>query len=145
MFRVKHGNGYSKFKEISAGVPHGSVLGPLLFLLSTGDIPQEEGTTIATFADDTAILATGNTAEEATKKLQRAVDKVSAWTKKWRIKLNESKSTHVNFTNRKVTTIPVVINYETIPCNSEAKYLGMTLDAKLNWKKHIKRKKRNLK
>lgn len=143
IFRVKHGNEYSEFKKISAGVPQGSMLDPLLYLLYTNNIPQE-GITIATFADDTAILAIGSTVENSTFKLQSAVNRVSSWTKKWRIKLNESKSIHVNFTNKEVENLPIVINNERVPCKNEAKYLGMTLDAKLNWKSHIKKKREEL-
>jgi hypothetical protein len=56
MFRDKQEEAYSTVKEIKAGVPQGSVLGPILYLLYTWDIPQEEDITTATYADDTAIL-----------------------------------------------------------------------------------------
>lgn len=143
-FRVKHEDSYSEIKEISAGVPQGSVLGPFLYLLYTNDIPDTEETTIATFADDTAIIAVGDSIEETTNKLQAATDKVNNWTKKWRIKLNESKSMHVNFTNKKINHLPIVINQKTLPHGNNAKYLGMTLDAKLKWKEHVKKKKEEL-
>ena len=144
LFRVKHGGEYSEFKDIAAGVPQGSVLGPVLFLLYTRDIPQEEGTVVATFADDTAILATDKSIESATEKLQRALDKICEWTKIWRIALNETKSIHVNFTNKKINNLPIFINSVQIPYANEAKYLGMTLDAKLKWKSHVKKKRDEL-
>ncbi|CAG9828874.1 unnamed protein product [Diabrotica balteata] len=89
-FRVKQEEVYTDLREIKAGVPQGSVLGPEL-----------EQNTIATFADDTAILAIRDTSEEATDKLQLSVNKIHNWTRKWRIKLNETKSAHINFTNKK--------------------------------------------
>lgn len=144
LFRVKHGNDYSDFKEIAAGVPQGSVLGPLLYILYTRDIPQERNCVVATFADDTAILTTGDTIESATEKLQHAINKVHGWTNSWRIVLNESKSTHVNFTYKKVDRLPVYLNSAQIPYANEAKYLGMTLDAKLKWKSHVKKKREEL-
>lgn len=144
LFRVKHGTEYSEFKEIYAGVPQGSVLGPILFLLYTRDIPQDEGTIVATFADDTAILAMDESVESSTRKLQRALNKVYNWTKTWRIVLNETKSTHVNFTYKKVNNLPIYINSVQIPYANEAKYLGMTLDAKLKWKPHVKKKRDEL-
>jgi hypothetical protein len=144
-FRVKCEGEYSELKKISAGVPQGSVLGPVLYLLYTRDLPTVEDATIATFADDTAILATGNKIEEAAVKLQRASDAVNKWTKKWRIRLNEMKSVNVNFTNQKIDhRVPIIINSLPIPHANSAKYLGMTLDAKLRWKEHVKKKKQEL-
>lgn len=143
-FRVKHGDEYSELKPIAAGVPQGSVLGPILYLLYTRDLPNIKEATIATFADDTAIMATGSDIQEATDKLQKAANVVNNWTKRWRIKLNESKSTHINFTNLTINTIPVEINSQQIPYANTAKYLGMTLDAKLRWKEHVMKKKEEL-
>ena len=143
-FRVKQEETYSELKAITAGVPQGSVLGPVLYLLYTCDIPTLENDTIATFADDTAILAVGKTSEEATEKLQIAVNKIHDWTRKWRIRLNESKSVHVNFTNRNIQHIPVNTNNNQIPYSNTAKYLGITLDAKLRWKAHVKKKREEL-
>lgn len=142
-FRVKYEDEYSYLKKILAGVPQGSVLGPVLYLLYTRDLPISEEASMATFADDTAILTVGDNVEEATSKLQRSINAVSNWTKQWRIKLNETKSTHVNFTNRRINTIPVEINSQ-VPYANTAKYLGMTLDAKLKWKAHVKKKKEEL-
>jgi len=64
--------------------------------------------------------------------------------KKWHTKLNESKSVHINFTNRRFEQIPVTINNQNVPCANTAKYLGMTLDAKLRWKAHVKNKREEL-
>jgi hypothetical protein len=69
--------------------------------LYTSDLPQPEEATVASFADLTAIMAVDGSIEEATEKLQRAVDKVSNWTRKWLVKLNEAKSVQVDFTNRR--------------------------------------------
>lgn len=140
-FRVKCENEFSTLKEIRAGVPQGSILGPLLYLVFTCDLPQQDNVTTATFADDTAILATGKTAQEAAIKLQIAVDEIAKWTKKWKIKVNNAKSTHVNFTNRNITPIPIYFDQSTIPIANSAKYLGMTLDVKLRWNEHVKKKK----
>lgn len=97
-----------------------------------------------TFADDTAILARGHSVAEATVILQAATDWVYTWTKKWRMKLNESKSIHINFTNRKTNPVPVTINLQPVSYENTPKYLGMTLDVKLWWKEHIKKKKKEL-
>jgi hypothetical protein len=86
-------------------------------------------------------MAVGENIEEATDKLQQVINVVNSWTKHWRIILNEIKSLHVNFTNRKVDYVQVTFNGNQIPHSNRAKYLGMTLDAKLRWKEHVKKKK----
>lgn len=72
-FHVRHGKKLSKFQKITARVPQGGDLGPIFYLQFTRDIPQDNNTTMATFADDTSILAVGKDADVATDKLQRAV------------------------------------------------------------------------
>lgn len=144
LFRVRMNSEYSELRNIKAGVPQGSVLGPILYLIYTHDLPQDDDVLIATFADDTAILAVGKDVGDATSKLQNATDHVTAWTKKWRIKINETKSVHVNFTNRKGVYKPVYIDQNIVPYANSAKYLGMTLDAKLRWKEHVKKKREQL-
>jgi hypothetical protein len=57
-FLVKVGTDQSALTSINAGVPQGSVLGPLLYLLYTADLPTSPGILTATFADDTSILTT---------------------------------------------------------------------------------------
>lgn len=144
-FRVKHEGEYSDMKQISAGVPQGSVLGPVLYLLYTYDLPKMDNVKTATFADNTALLAVGTTIEEATQKLQHATDHISQWTKKWRVKLNELKSVNVNFTNIIIqNNVPIVINDTIVPIENTAKYLGMNLDVKLRWKEHVKKKRKEL-
>jgi hypothetical protein len=99
---------------------------------------------VATFADDTAIMAVGGDVEEATNKLQSAADKISNWTSQWLIKLNGDKSIHVNFTNQRCHHMPIIMNGKTIPHSQTAKYLDMTLDAKLRWKVYVKNKREEL-
>jgi hypothetical protein len=94
-FRVKQVDAYSELKEIQAWVPQGSVLGPILHLFYTSDLPELGNSTVAIFADDTAILAVGTSNEESTGKLQTAMNQIQTWTKKWNIHLNESKSDSV--------------------------------------------------
>ena len=143
-FRVRQNDAHSDFKKIRAGTPQGSCISPTLYLLYTADIPKLPDTLIATFADDTAILSTGINTRYSTMKLQKSIDKVASWCKEWRIKLNEKKSQHINFTNKRETAIPVKLNQNIIPFSNTAKYLGMTLDAKLRWKEHIKIKIKQL-
>lgn len=145
VFRVREENENSSLKDIKAGVPQGSILGPLLYLIYTSDLPEMNDIKVATFADDTALMATGRDIVESTSKLQEANDSISSWCKRWKIKLNETKSVHVNFTLRRIENPPnVTLNNIEVPLDNKAKYLGMTLDAKLHWKEHIKIKRKEL-
>ena len=84
-------------------------------------------------------------AEESATKLQNAAENIVEWTRQWRIKLNVSKSTYINFINKNCTQPPIDLNGLTLRPANTAKYLGMTLDAKLHWKPHIKMKQEELK
>jgi len=63
-------------------VPQSSVLGPVLYLLYTSDLPTFEQNVVAEFADDTAIMAIGDNNTESTEKLQAAITKVQSWIRK---------------------------------------------------------------
>lgn len=58
--------------------------------------------------------------------------------------MNESKSVHIDFTNKRIQYHPVRINDAQIPYESTVKYLGITLDAELRWKAHLKKKHQQL-
>jgi hypothetical protein len=81
---------------------------------------------MAMFADDKAIMPIQETVESSNRKLQSAVNKVAIWTRKWRIKLNKSKSVHTDLTNKKIRQQPIFINGTKVPYASTAKYLCMT-------------------
>lgn len=141
---VKHQDECSSFKEIKAGVPQGSVIGPVLYTLYTSDLPETEHTTTATFADDTAILGISEDKDEASAKLQNQLNKTAEWLKKWRIKSNNRKGVHTTFTMRKNTCPAVTLNDEILPEKDEVKYLGLHLDRRLNWSKHLQMKRNEL-
>jgi hypothetical protein len=83
---------------MSPAEPQGSVLGPLHYTLFTADITQQHSTVTSTHADGTAMMSRHENINRATTDLQIQLDSTANWTGKWRLKLNESKSTRVTFT-----------------------------------------------
>ena len=135
-FRTKYREAYSSLRQILAGVPQGSVLGPLLYLIYTADLPTLANSTTATFADNTAILTVHEEPTVAAHRLQMHLNKIQSWLKTWRMKANEAKSVQVTFTLSKMTCSPVKLNNEQLPQADEVKYLGIHLDRRLTWRKH---------
>lgn len=129
--------------RIPCGVPQGSVLSPTLYNIFTSDVLIVDGVTYAFFADDTAFLATDDDPEIVTCKLQHAQNKLQEFQHKWRIKTNATKSQAIFFTRRRsprfLPTAEINVNGSNIPWKAEVEYLGLTLDQKLLFDKHINR------
>jgi hypothetical protein len=66
------------------------------------------------------------------------------WRKKWKIKVNKSKSSHITFTLRKGHCPAVNTNQTIIPQTEAVKYQGLHFDRRLNWKEHIARKRKQI-
>lgn len=143
-FSVKQQDEITGLYSIKSGVPQGSVLGPTLYLLFTSDLPASSYTEIATFADDTAVLALHHNPATASRYLQDNLNKIEKWLKKWRIKANEAKSTHITYTMKRDTCPPVTLNGTQLAQLNDTKYLGIHLDRRLTWQKHIFAKRKQL-
>lgn len=143
-FQVQYGEATSSVKPINAGVPQGSVLGPHLYILYTSDIPVTKSVIVATFADDTTVLSPHENYDTATSNLQEAVDVISNWTKRWKIQLNSSKTVRVDYSLRSHGCNPTYIDGTPVTRADSAKYLGMHLDSKLNWRRHLTKKRDDL-
>jgi hypothetical protein len=80
-FLVNVATEYTELSLVNAGVPQGSVLGPLSYLLHAADLPTSPESTIATFADDTAVVATDSDPAIASHKLQTNLLVIQNWLK----------------------------------------------------------------
>jgi hypothetical protein len=89
------------------------------------------------------ILASHENPTTASTRLQEHVNLLEAWATKWKIRINETKSTQVTFTLRKNRCPPVFLNI-LIPESPSVKYLGMHMDGKLNWREHIAKRENKL-
>ena len=95
---VRLGNSLSDIKPISIGVPQGSVLGPILFLLYVNDLPQHiKNEQCNMFADDTIIYSSGQSISEIQSKLQMAIDSVIPWYESNRLAVNTEKSSDAHW------------------------------------------------
>ena len=113
----------------------------MLYILFTADLPTNDLLTTSTFADDTAILSSHKECNNASQILGEHLQQLEIWLANWRIRVNESKSAHVTFTLRKDTCPSVTVNSVTIPQAKEVVYLGIHLDRRLTWRKHIEAKR----
>lgn len=137
-FRAKIQNALSNPRYIEAGVPQGSVLSPTLYSIFTSDIPKTPTTTLAMYADDTAILARSLRPHLATAKLQDSIDQLESWLRLWRIDVNPEKSAAILFSRKRVAPHGQIQMFDrVIPWSNQTKYLGVMLDHKLSFTHHI--------
>ena len=139
-FAVQIGNDYSQWYEMGAGVPQGSPLSPILFILFTADMPVglDPKISAGVFADDIALWSSSRSLEIAEQRLQAEVNMVVKWCDRWRLRLNPAKCQAIAFSRRRADLKPnVTIHQEAIPVCELVKYLGITFDRKLNWNKHL--------
>jgi len=128
----------SRIRIVRAGVPQGSVLGPVLYTLFTSDLPcpNKPGTILATYADDTAFIANASCPIEASRITQEFLDSNGKWTNRWNVSINGRKSQHCKITLRgKILPREKLLDI-TIPQSLHAQYLGLILDKRLTWKQH---------
>ena len=131
----------SDVASMSCGVPQGSVLGPLLFLLYINDLPNISCKLIFfLFADDTNIYYESNDLKEIEKIVNQELKHLSEWLNVNRLALNVKKTNFVIFrSNRKPANhnVTLILNRKALEQKDHVKYLGIYMDQHLNWKYQI--------
>ena len=122
---------------VTSGVPQGSVLGPLLFLLYINDLPENIVSQVRLFADDTAVyLAVNSTSQQNI--LQEDLNRLQQWEHTWDMEFNPSKCTVLCITRSKHPhKSTYTLHGQTLETVSDAKYLGVNISSDLNWNKHV--------
>ncbi|XP_072033236.1 uncharacterized protein [Amphiura filiformis] len=128
----------SNLTSVTSGVPQGTVLGPLLFLIFINDLPEYVTSEIRLFADDCLLYRPIKTQADVTI-LQHDLSNLQEWERKWLMSFNPAKCEVLRVTNKKknIITADYSIHGSTLRTVDEAKYLGVTIQSNLSWKPHI--------
>jgi retron-type reverse transcriptase len=131
----------SNLNEIKPGVPQGSVLGPLLFMLFINDLPNALPLAkVVLFADDTNILLIDNSIEALNGKIKKVIDLLESWFNDNKLLINTEKAKVLFFHEKglvsKYRPAICVCNREVL-YSSKAKFLGIEMLENLSWKNHI--------
>ena len=138
--RVVLGSAVSEWRTVTSGVPQGSVLGPLLFVLYINDLPEAIASTIKPYADDSKAISSDDL--ESRNQLQDDLDLVSDWTKWLMVMgLNVEKCVVVHFGKNNVGQQYFIEDSAglKIPLTSSEceKDLGVWVSSQLTWKKQV--------
>ena len=127
----------SAFAPVRSGVPQGSVLGPFLFLAYINDLPENLTTNSRLFADDTAVYNRVVNAQDQSQ-LQKDLQQLAVWEKNWDMEFHPAKCNTLPVTRKRH---PLKHDYQlqghTLEVVNSAKYLGVTLQHRLDWDDHI--------
>ena len=128
----------SVVKAVTSGVPQGSILGPLLFLIFINDMPSHVDSILNLFADDTLLYRAINNVRDS-EQMQADINSLALWSSENELPFNPLKSEAISLTRRRNTKI--VVKYQLdgvdIPEVTTMKYLGVLLDRTLTMRDHV--------
>ena len=132
----------SSWAPVFAGVPHGSVLGPLFFLIYINDLTKAILSTNKLFADNTSIFSIVNDIDVSEHELNSDLMKISMWAYQWKMSFNpdvSKQAQEVIFSKRAQKLFHPTVLFSNIPVQHSTvqKHLGVCLDEKLNFNTHI--------
>ncbi len=125
--------------NITSGVPQGSILGPLLFLVYVNDLPTDIISNVKMYADDTSLVLPSKDINTARDTLNEDLNTLDKWAKQWHVIFNPGKTVSMTIT-RKVQEEPLnlVMNNTNIKQVASHKHLGVTIQSNCKWTDHIK-------
>jgi hypothetical protein len=124
--------------HINAGVPQGSVLGPLLFLIFINDLPECVNSEIRLFADDSTLFVIVEKIEHSADILNTDLAKIDLWAKRWLVKFNPAKTESLYISNKPNRPLPPLhFAGEQVRDVTDHKHLGVVISRDLSWNKHI--------
>ena len=128
------------------GVPQGSIISPLLFLILINDLKSCTNMEVINFADDTLLYHKINNPNNAQQWINNEFNIVSNWTSKNHLKLNIKKTHLIIFSSNSIKfksleNLSITSNNNTIQQTNNCKYLGLIIDNKFNWTDHIQKLK----
>ena len=140
---VKIKNYCSEFKNLSIGLPQGSLLSPVLFLLYINDLANlSKNIFPIMYADDTTLCFSNSCLTDLFNVCNSELSKFHQWTIANKLTLNVNKTNYMIISNRISNYDPLAynlyINQNPLECKSNVKFLGVILDNKLNFNEHIK-------
>ncbi|MCG7883227.1 MAG: reverse transcriptase family protein [Candidatus Thiodiazotropha endolucinida] len=128
----------STAKNVNAGVPQGSVLGPLLFLIYVNDIADPLLSLTRLFADDSSLYCSASKVSDLEGIINHDLLCLSAWARQWLVNFNPSKTEAILFTLKKTYNLPqIVFNGIPVTFVTDHKHLGLTLNNTGKWHTHI--------
>ena len=123
--------------DVTSGVPQGTVLAPLLFLCFINDLPDYIASSIRLYTNDVILYRTIHS-EEDCHHLQQDLNTLEEWATKWHMLFNIQKCEFLRITNKtNFVHFLYALHNEAMREVTHAKYLGVTIDSKLSWSKHI--------